>query len=370
MNMNLIRAFGAPHRYYQGPDALSMVGTVARELGSRPLLVADPVVHQLIGPGVSRAIDSAGLPLSALSAAAEVTRDNVAALLSTLDMSDGSPDVVLAAGGGKGIDTGKAVAHALNAKLVVIPTAASNDGPCSRLYVFYDDQHRLQSVERLSRNPDTVLVDTSLLVKAPRSMLVSGIGDAICKLYEGEQAVRAGGLNAFGGRGTLAAGYLRTACDETIRRHSADGLAALDQGAPNEAFECLTEALVLLSGLAFENSGLSIAHSITRGIPLAKGTEKTLHGYHVAYGLLVQWVLEQRAEEFLMDQLRFYRQVGLATSLRELGAEESGPDVLRAVAEGTMSSPHIANFSRRLTTEDVVAAISRVELLAEPRLRQ
>ena len=246
----------------------------------------------------------------------------------------------------------------------MLPTSASNDGPCSKAFVYYDDAHRMVSVEFLPRNPDAVLVDTRLLVQAPRALLVSGIGDALCKLYEGDQVRSSGGLNLFGGAGTIAAQQLSIACERVIREDAVEGLQALDGCAPTPAFERLTEALVLLSGLAFENSGLSLAHSITRGLPLAAGTETTLHGFHVGYGLLVQFILEDRSPEFLAAQLAFHRSVGLAVNLAGLGVRDPDAATIRAIADGTMTSPHLKNFQRPLSDGDFEIAMHRLETLA------
>jgi glycerol dehydrogenase len=174
----------------------------------------------------------------------------------------------------------------------------------------------------------------------------------------------ANGLNLFGGRNTIAAEQISIACDRVIRADAEAGLQALAQRAPDAAFERLTEALVLLSGLAFENSGLSLAHSITRGLPLVAGTETTLHGFHVGYGLLVQWILEGRDEAFLREQLAFYRRIGLATRLQELGVADADDTTLQTIATGTMKSPHLHHFDRPLQAADFLGAMQRLEALA------
>ena len=359
-----VRVFGAVHRYHQGPGAIGLAGDVAASLGRQPLLVADEIVHGLVFETASAACRLQGLDLRWVPVRGDVTRAAVRRLVDAAREGGHAPDVVLAAGGGKGVDTGKAVARELGARLMVLPTSASNDGPCSKAFVYYDDAHRMESVEFLPRNPDAVLVDTNLLVRAPRALLVSGIGDALCKLYEGDHVRGSGGLNLFGGAGTIAAQQISLACDRVIREDAVEGLRALEAAKPTPAFERLTEALVLLSGLAFENSGLSIAHSLTRGLPLAEGTERTLHGFHVGYGLLVQFVLEGRSDAFMAEQLAFHRSVGLAVNLEGIGARDAGAETIRRIAEGTMSSPHLAHFSRPLSADDFETAMHQLEALA------
>ncbi len=364
VDMGRIRAFGAAHRYYQGPGALGLVGKLVAGLGRRPLLVADAVVAQLLRERVAQSCAAQGMELRWVEVRGDVTRALVQRLVAEASADGRVPDVVLAAGGGKGVDCGKAVSRELGAKLLVLPTSASNDGPCSESFVYYDENHRLQSVEHLPRNPDAVIVDTAVLARAPRALLVSGIGDALCKLYEGRQARGVQGLNLFGGRSTLAAEQLSLACERVIRDDAVAGLQALSRGEPDEAFERLTEALVLLAGLAFENSGLSIAHSMTRGLTRVPETAAALHGQQVGYGLLVQFMLERRSPGFMAEQLRFHRAVGLATSLRELGVAAPDASLYARIADGAMTAPHLKHFEQPLAAADFEAAMRRLEELS------
>lgn len=365
VNMMQVRAYGSAHRYFQGPGALGLVGSMCAKLGKQPLLVADAIVAQLVWEPLRSGCAQHGLQLEWAESSGDVTRALVKQIVISATACGKKPDIVVAAGGGKGVDTGKAVSRELGARLVVLPTSASNDGPCSESFVFYNERHEMESVEHLPRNPDAVIVDTDILIKAPRALLVSGIGDALCKLYEGQQARGANGLNLFGGRSTMAAEQLSFTCDRMIRENAVAGLRALEAGAPDAAFENLTEALVLLAGLAFENSGLSIAHSMTRGLTRIPQIAAHLHGQQVAYGLLVQFALEGRETEFMASQLDFHRSVGLATSLRDLGIECVEPAVIQRIADGAMTAPHLKHFSRPLDARSFEEAMATVESLAQ-----
>lgn len=48
-------------------------------------------------------------------------------------------DVIIGIGGGKSVDTAKAVGEILSAKVVSVPTIASTDAPTSSLSVIYSD---------------------------------------------------------------------------------------------------------------------------------------------------------------------------------------------------------------------------------------
>lgn len=347
-------AFGSPGRYLQGPGALGRLPEAIAEFGARrPLLVADPFVRGVVSEAWPGATALDWFPFEG-----ECTSDAVAGVVQACQRQGG--DLLVAAGGGKAIDTAKGAQIALGLPIFIAPTVASTDAPTSRVAVLYDREHRLAEVRSMRANPDLVLVDTAVLVRAPRRFLVSGIGDALSKRFEGEQCIGAGGVNFYGGRQTLLARAVVQTCFEVLMADTDAALAALDDGHPTAAFERLVEATILLSGLAFENAGLSVAHSLTRGLSTVPEIRGSLHGEEVAFGLIVQLLLERQAHEATLAGLvPFHRRIGLPVTLGDLGVpDDRVPAVAHQVARISVeTSPHIRHFSRPLTTGEVEAAI-------------
>lgn len=93
-------------------------------------------------------------------------------------------DYVIALGGGKTIDTAKVVADKLNVPTAVLPTTASTDAPCSALSVLYTPHGDFDRYSFFNKNPAVILVDTSIVSKAPARFLSSGIGDALATNIE------------------------------------------------------------------------------------------------------------------------------------------------------------------------------------------
>ncbi len=89
---------------------------------------------------------------------------------------------MLGIGGGKTLDTAKALAHFMNVPVAIAPTIASTDAPCSALSVIYTDEGEFDSYLMLPRNPNMVIVDTQIVAGAPARLLAAGIGDALATL--------------------------------------------------------------------------------------------------------------------------------------------------------------------------------------------
>lgn len=355
----MLRILGAPRRYIQGPDALASLPDETARLGRAPLAIGDAFVMETVRPALDAAFKAKSIPLRYEVFAGEIT----AAEITRLGDKAKGADVVIGIGGGKAIDTAKGVALAIGAKLVIVPTIASNDAPTSRLIVVYDDAHRITEVRKLEDNPDIVLVDTAIIVKAPKRFLAAGMGDALSKAFEVEACADAGGSNFFGGRPPLSAIALARTCYETIRRDGEAALEAVAQGRPNAAFENTVEACILMSGLGFESGGLSLAHALTRGLTAHPVTSRALHGEMVGYGTLVQLVHERRPVEFVRELKAFLGRIGLPSRIEQFGLPQPRDSDLDAIAEPTLKAPYIRHLRHRIDRDILIGCLRQVESL-------
>lgn len=85
--------------------------------------------------------------------------------------------LILGLGGGTALDTAKYAAFVSNVPYIAIPTALSNDGVCSPVSVLYAENERKHSFT--SKIPDGLLIDTDIILDAPRILLEAGVGDTI-----------------------------------------------------------------------------------------------------------------------------------------------------------------------------------------------
>jgi glycerol dehydrogenase len=350
--------FGAPGRYIQGVGVLDLVGPCCATLASMAVLLCDKTVAGLIEGRVVTSCRSAGVALISIDFNGEI--DASTGPLLARDIDRAAMPIIIAAGGGRTIDAGKALRDEIGGALLTLPTVASNDSPTSKNYVLYDADHRLIAVRHMPRNPDFVLVDTALIAGSPKAFFLAGLGDAIAKKFEADRCLAAGGANMFRARSTRTANAIANECYRQLIHNGADAYSVAGSGNPTEAFDAAVEAMILMAGLGFENGGLSIAHALTRGLSNVRGACKAPHGLQVAYGLLVQLQLEGNG--YPEDLLALYRATGLPTSLVDLSLVDVTDDDLLTIAEPSAVVAHTANFSRPVTVQDLLVAMRAVEV--------
>nr|WP_319514516.1 iron-containing alcohol dehydrogenase [uncultured Cohaesibacter sp.] len=351
--------FGAPRRYLQGPDLIERIGEELSAIGRKVALISSKRIQATLGDDIASSCAAAGVSLKMVPFEGEASTRNIDHVVGQLVGLD--VDVVVSVGGGKVIDVGKIVSNRVGADYVAVPTIASNDAPTSHVAVIHDDDGRVIGLEKSKANPALVLVDTALIAKAPLCFLSAGIGDALVKRFEVEQCARTGGHNVFGSQSTGSALALAYAAYDSVRAHTSDAFLAVKSGTPNEAFEKLVEACILMSGLAFENGGLSVSHGMTRGLSAVPGVAQALHGHQVAYGLLVQLVLEGRDKPFMDDIRSFYQQAHLPLKLGEMDGDGKDPAVIKLIAETSASAAHMKKFEKSITATDIEEAIVAIE---------
>jgi glycerol-1-phosphate dehydrogenase [NAD(P)+] len=84
---------------------------------------------------------------------------------------------VLGLGGGTALDTAKYAAFVAGVPYIAVPTTLSNDGVCSPVSVLFAEGGRKHSFT--SKIPDGILIDTDIILKAPRLLMQAGVGDIL-----------------------------------------------------------------------------------------------------------------------------------------------------------------------------------------------
>lgn len=321
----------SPRKYVQGVGVLREIGTHTTELGDRPMVLSDKMVLSLFRDLVERSFGERDATCFIEEFHGECSHSEIDRLTEIGKRE--RVDILVGLGGGKALDTAKAVAHHLGAPIVMAPTVASTDAPTSSVSVIYDQGHVFSEALYLNRNPDLVLVDTEVIAKAPVRFFMAGVGDAFSKKYEVEACFRSSGLNTHNAHGPLLALELARLTHRIVVRHGLSAKAAAEKHVVTPALESVVETVVLHSGLAFENGGLAAAHSIADGLTSLEGAHRSMHGELVAFGTITQLILERRPLRIIQRAIGFCKSLGLPTTLAELGVTETKNGELMKVAE-------------------------------------
>ncbi len=321
----------APARYVQGPGVLKHIAQHVGRFGSRIFFIGGPTAIGIVDASVSANLKQQGIEYHLERFRGPCTRSSAERLAAKA--RDFGAEVIVGVGGGKALDTAKAVSHELNSWLVIAPTVASNDAPCSALAVQYTENHVLDRFLILRRNPDLVLVDSAVIVKAPVRYFVAGMGDALATWFEAATCAKSSAKNLPGGVSTAAAFSLARLCYDTLMEYGVAAKIAVQRNALTPAVERVIEANILLSGMGFESSGLAAAHGIHEGLAILKGAEDCLHGELVAFGTLAQLVMENYDSSEIARVIDFCNAVGLPVCLRQLGVTDASPEVVIKAAE-------------------------------------
>jgi glycerol dehydrogenase len=341
--IDMLAVFGAPGRYVQGRDATAALGPEMSRLGltGPAIIVTSPAPRRLLEATWAASLGDAKIDYTLHTFGGECSQSEIDKVVAAA--RGPAARVVVGAGGGKVLDTARAAAAALDVPVVNCPTTASSDAPCSALSVVYTDDGGFDRYLFYRRNPDLVLVDTAAVARAPARLLAAGMGDALATWFEARTVIEASAPNQLQGATTATAGALARLCYEILLDDGPAALRAVETGSVTPALERLVEANTLLSGLGFESGGLAVAHSVHNGLTVAPETHAALHGEKVAFGLLVQLVVEGRPETELADVLEFSTAVGLPTTLAEVGLPEPAAETLDRIARRTLAEGETAH---------------------------
>ena len=352
-----------PGKYIQGENALSELPGLVKLLGNKGFILASPTAKNKILPGFSAGI---GRSLQVGEFRGECCEKELSRLAEII--KDGKIDVLVGMGGGKAIDTAKIAADRAGIPVIVVPTIASTDAPCSGCAVIYSEHGVFESVFYQKMNPQVVLVDMNIIANAPTRFLVSGMGDALATWFEASSCRRTMSQNECGGYSTMAAFNLATLCFDMLLRYGPSAKIACEKNIITPALNHIVEANILLSGIGFESSGLAAAHSIHNGLTALDETHPFFHGEKVAFGVLAGLHLTDSLPSETATVYSFCEEVGLPTTFADIGlTDTSRSRLMEAAIKACALAEGIHHEAEPVTPEKVLNAMITADAMGRSR---
>jgi len=359
------RGFSAPSRYFQGPGEINNMQTYTSLYGKRVFMLIDVVFFEQLTRNFKKLYAKHGDYLLTELFGGEITEKEIKRVFKKANAY--GADVVVGIGGGKTIDTVKAVADDLHVPVVIVPTTASSDAPCSSMSIIYHENGTHSHERNYIKNPDVVVVDSEIIAKAPIRFLVAGMGDALSTYFE----ARANSIsdsanyvnlgNGGGYRRTNAAMEISRLCYNILLRDGFKAKLDAEAGICTRELENIIEANILLSGIGFENVGCAGAHSLNYAIAEIPQGVKVLHGERVAFGVIVQLVAEGSSMSEITEVIEFCMKVGLPVTLEDMGIEATSQNI-EIIAKASMG-PLWDSEPFKVTWESVYNSIKSANVL-------
>lgn len=359
-----------PERYIQGYGAIKKLGAEVAKLGKTAYLICSPTVYGKLLPGFREELENQ-VTLMVETFCGECSNEEIDRLVKLAEKASG--EVVIGIGGGKVMDTAKAVANRLKMHLITVPTVASSDAPCSALSIIYSREGIMEGVMLHPRNPDVVLVDTKIIAEAPVRFLIAGMGDALSTWFEADSCQRkyAANMTFTGDIGSMTGYALARLCYQMLIQYGLTAKRAVEIHSVIPAVEHIIETNILLSGLGFESCGVAAAHGIQIGFTVLKETHDFLHGEIVAFGTQVSLFLTDKSREVIEEVYSFCESVGLPTTLAQIGLLNITDEALTRVAQTAMSPINpIHNEPIPVTVESIMMAIKAADYEGRARQRR
>lgn len=349
-----------PGRYVQGYDALQSLGDEVARFGEQATLLIDPFVAENLLDGFLPSLQ-VKVKVTVEDFGGECSDEEIGRLVNRAQST--KPAVIIGVGGGKTLDTAKATAYEMKLPVIIVPTIASTDAPCSALSVIYTADGEFKRYLLLPSNPNVVLVDTKVIANAPARFLVSGIGDALATWFEAESCRVKYAGNMTGKIGSMTAYALAELCYETLLTYGVQAKAACEAHISTSALEKVVEANTLLSGLGFESGGLAAAHAIHNGLTALEETHHYFHGEKVAIGTLASLFLTGKEPEMIDEVYEFCEAVGLPTTLAAIGLDKvSDADLMLAAEKACAKGETIFNELVPVTPQLVFQALKAADV--------
>ncbi|QKJ86847.1 Glycerol dehydrogenase [Paramixta manurensis] len=322
-------AIKSPRAYAHEVGLRARTGEFIKPYATHIRIFTSPQAWQAVNPELSQSLDANGIRWECEYLSGECTDDAIATLKNHVEQQQA--ELLLAIGGGRVLDTAKAVGSQLpDLKVVNFATVAATCAAWSPVAIIYTEQGGHVRSQPLAKMPELVLVDSEIIARSDVRYLQAGIVDALAKYYEFYPYQRhnpndlALNLKVMTAQRAL----------ETYRQFGALAVAANQQQQVTPALVKVIDANIVLAGLANSVRDTlptpGFAHAIHNRLTHQPELHHWLHGEKVGYSLLVQSLIENNAEPDA-ELLALLRQYAMPLQLPPLTGDRVA--TMRAIAE-------------------------------------
>ena len=172
----------SPEKIFRGNNAWGEALPQIVNLTKSPLILGRSVQTNDIKNKIFRDLKNQDLIVSSANLHFDCCHEDISRIKNII--LNNNHDAVIAAGGGKVLDTGKYLAEILNIPCITVPLSASTCAGWTALSNIYTKRGQFIEDVALRSCPKVLVFDHQFIRTAPSRTLASGIADALAKWYE------------------------------------------------------------------------------------------------------------------------------------------------------------------------------------------
>jgi len=331
----MLNLYISPRNYISGYDNIDQLSEHIKRFGKKFLILTTDVVYEILKDKIEN-LEKDGYEITLQIGNLKCTYNEVEKLKEIMIKEE--KDAVIGMGGGKMMDTAKAVSFMVKKPVITVPTIAATCASWashSAMYTVDGISYEYMSVEK---NPDLVFVDKKIIFEAPVRYIVSGMVDTLAKWIETRAYTR--NINEKNIQLEIAIFLAKRAYND-IFTYGKKVVEDIKRREYTKEVDLIIEHIIftagLIGGIGGEACRAVAAHAINNGLTvLYDRYNEMLHGEVVGFGNIVQMFLDNENEEDIIKLINLYKDIEAPIGLDMLNFDEISDDELTKVINKSM----------------------------------
>ena len=224
---------------------------------------------------------------------------------------------VIAIGGGKVCDVGKAVADNLNSFLMTIPTIAATNAAFRKNSILYESNGAYIGAKQNQKCANVLLIDSAIIEKAPARYLKAGLIDAVSRAVDTRPYTLADQTD-------LTVAFIHQNAQLSADYLLKIGKSIAKRPLTSDEFVQTIDAIINIVGVAGAKSKgrmyRGVTHPLHNELTKLIDHHELLHGEIIALTTLVQLILEQDSYDWY---LQFLKNIDFKVKIKNFGLADS-----------------------------------------------
>lgn len=347
--------------YSIGTEVYNKIGEICSPFGSRVVCIGGKTAISKVKDLITESAASAGLEiLDFVWYGGEASYENVEMLKENSAVKNA--DMIFAIGGGKALDTSKALAYMINKTVFTFPTIASNCAGTTAVSIMYNRDGSFKEPFFFPAPAKHCFIYTPVIAQSPAKYIWAGMGDTYAKYFEAQMSSRGEDLVHYHALGVTASQL----CLYPLLKYGKKAMEDFKNGKASFEVEQVILSVVVTTGIA--SILLTAEHIIDYNTGLAHAVfyaltsyphieERHLHGEVVAFGVLILLLVDGDTEMF-NTMYDFNKSIALPTCLADL---EMNEDDLDSLVPAVCKMKDIEHNPYKITEEMVFKAFKELE---------